>query len=156
MFKEPVPPSVGQINLVVDDVAASVAFYRELGLNIETATAPGWAHHHASVLCGNGFRLEIDSRDFSLQWNPGFTQNPGRGGFVIFIMVAERNLVDTLFKRMESRGSPVQKTPEDAFWGARYAIVEDPDGNSVGIMSPVDPTRRFAPPLFTEWRSPKI
>jgi hypothetical protein len=25
---------------------------------------------------------------------------------------------------------------------ARYAIVEDPDGNAVGVMSPVDPARR--------------
>jgi hypothetical protein len=30
--------------------------------------------------------------------------------------------------------------------GARYAIVTDPDGNSVGIMSPVDRERRSAPP----------
>ncbi len=28
---------------------------------------------------------------------------------------------------------------------ARYAIVEDPGGNAVGIMSHVDPTRRAAP-----------
>jgi len=25
-----------------------------------------------------------------------------------------------------------QKGPEDAFWGAWYAIVEDPDGNAAG------------------------
>ena len=39
-----------------------------------------------------------------------------------------------------------QQPPFDAFWGARYAIVEDPDGNSVGLMSPVDPTRRSPMP----------
>jgi uncharacterized glyoxalase superfamily protein PhnB len=26
--------------------------------------------------------------------------------------------------------------PFDAFWGARYAVVLDPDGNRVGISSP--------------------
>ena len=35
-----------------------------------------------------------------------------------------------------------QQPPYDAFWGARYAVVEDPDGNAVGIMSPSDPDRR--------------
>jgi Glyoxalase/Bleomycin resistance protein/Dioxygenase superfamily len=35
-----------------------------------------------------------------------------------------------------------QQPPYDAFWGARYAVIEDPDGNAVGIMSPVDPDRR--------------
>jgi hypothetical protein len=34
----------------------------------------------------------------------------------------------------------------DAFWGARYAIVADPDGNDVGLMSPIDESRRTWPP----------
>jgi hypothetical protein len=36
--------------------------------------------------------------------------------------------------------------PYDAFWGARFAVVEDPEGNAVGIMSPMDDARRTAPP----------
>jgi len=36
--------------------------------------------------------------------------------------------------------------PFDAFWRARCAIVEDPDGIAIGLMSPIDPTRRTAPP----------
>ena len=44
-------------------------------------------------------------------------------------------------------GVPVQQQPYDAFWGARYAVVSDPDGHGVGIMSPVDPAlRRNEPP----------
>ena len=43
-------------------------------------------------------------------------------------------------------GVPVQQEPYDAFWGARYAVVSDPDGNGVGIMSPVDPARRSEAP----------
>ena len=55
-----------------------------------------------------------------------------------------------------------QQEPYDAFWGARYAIVEDPDGNAVGLMSPIDPDRqrptldveRVPPsPPTTFWRS---
>jgi hypothetical protein len=34
---------------------------------------------------------------------------------------------------------------DDGFWGARYAVIEDPDGNAVGIMSPVNPDRRSQP-----------
>ncbi len=40
----------------------------------------------------------------------------------------------------------MQQDPYDAFWGARYAVVSDPDGNGVGIMSPPDPAMRTAPP----------
>lgn len=146
MPKEPTRPLVGQINLVVQDVAASVAFYRKLGLDVEEANAPGWARHHATAIMENGFRLEIDSKEFAAQWNPGLKRNAGCGGFVIFVMLPEQSLVDRLFQEMKSCGSPVQKVPEDAFWGARYAIIGDPDGNSVGIMSPMDQARRYSPP----------
>jgi hypothetical protein len=43
-------------------------------------------------------------------------------------------------------GHRSHKAPEDAFWGARYAIVEDPDGTSVGIMSAIDESKRRPPP----------
>jgi hypothetical protein len=39
-----------------------------------------------------------------------------------------------------------QKAPEDAFWGSRYAIVEDPDGNAIGLMSPADLARQTERP----------
>jgi hypothetical protein len=41
-----------------------------------------------------------------------------------------------------SAGYAGQQAPFDAFFGARYAIVTDPDGNAVGIMSPRDPARQ--------------
>ena len=34
----------------------------------------------------------------------------------------------------------------DSFWGARYAIVEDPDGIAVGLMSPISAKHRAPPP----------
>ena len=61
---------------------------------------------------------------------------------VLGFRVATREAVDALYGRMTAAGHRGQQPPYDAFWGARYAVVEDPDGNAVGIMSPVDPTRR--------------
>ena len=36
--------------------------------------------------------------------------------------------------------------PIDAYWGARYAEVDDPNGNIVGLQSPIDPGRAGPPP----------
>jgi hypothetical protein len=41
---------------------------------------------------------------------------------------------------------PSLQPPYDAFWGARYAIVEDPNGIAVGIMSPVSDEYKSPPP----------
>ena len=71
---------------------------------------------------------------------------PGGPGVVIGFKVDRREEVDELVAALAADGVPVQQEPYDAFWGARYAIVSDPDGNGVGVMSPVDPARSSQPP----------
>jgi uncharacterized glyoxalase superfamily protein PhnB len=140
------PPVVGQINLVASDLAATVAFYRLLGLTVEEIDQPEWRPHHARIILPDGIRVELDSAAFARQWNPGFKGQPGNAGCVLFFSVTDRAEVDRLFATATAAGCRAQKSPEDAFWGARYAIVEDPDGNAVGFMSPIDPAMRRAPP----------
>jgi uncharacterized glyoxalase superfamily protein PhnB len=63
---------------------------------------------------------------------------------VLGFRLASRESVDALYEELTGAGYRGAQPPYDAFWGARYAIVADPDGNSVGIMSPSDPERRSA------------
>ena len=134
MGDTPVPD---QINLVVADVAATVAFYRRLGLTIPDAE-PDWQDHHRSAQLSNGLDLDFDSQEFARHWNRGWSGGMGVIGF----KVADRREVDSLYQELTAAGYRGQQPPYDAFWGARYAIVEDPDGNPVGLMSPIDPTMR--------------
>ncbi len=132
-----------QLNLVSADVAAAVAFYRRLGLTVRQGP-PEWRAHHVAVeLPGGGLELEIDSVAFARRWDQGW--RAGRGGAVVIgFRVDSRDEVDRLCAELARAGHPVQQPPWDAFWGARYAVVEDPDGNPVGLMSPIDPARRSA------------
>jgi catechol 2,3-dioxygenase-like lactoylglutathione lyase family enzyme len=140
-------PVIGQINLVVSDLAATLEFYRALGFAVEQGDQPEWWPHHGRVILPDGAHLELDSAAFAHHWNPGFKGRPGNGGAaVLFFSVAARDDVDRLFGLITKAGYASQKAPEDAFWGARYAIVEDPDGNSIGFMSPIDEALRRAPP----------
>jgi uncharacterized glyoxalase superfamily protein PhnB len=59
--------------------------------------------------------------------------------------MATREDVDDLYAELTATGYAGQQAPYDAFWGARYAIVEGPSGNAVGLMSPVNQTRRTRP-----------
>ncbi|CAB4243799.1 Glyoxalase/Bleomycin resistance protein/Dioxygenase superfamily protein [Methylacidimicrobium sp. AP8] len=138
-------PLLSQINLIVREMDASIAFYRRLGLDIRRASAPDWAPHHAEAVLPGGVRLEIDTVAGARRWNPGGRPTPG-GGNLLFFRVRSRRAVDDLFASLTGAGYRAQKEPEDGFWGARYAILEDPDGNPVGIMSPVDPALRRPPP----------
>ena len=93
-----------------------------------------------------GFTLELDSVPFAKRWDVGWRGGQGPGRSVIGFAVASRAAVDDLYAELTGAGCFGQQPPHDAFWGARHAVVEDPDGNPVGLMSPVDPTRRITPP----------
>ncbi len=132
-------PVLDQVNLVVRDMGAAVAFYRTLGLDIPDTTAE-WQEHHRSAR-GAGFDLDLDGRRFARVWNEG-----SRGTPVIGFRLPTRAAVDATFARVVAAGYRAQQPPYEAFWGARYAVVEDPDGNAVGLMSPIDPAQRSEMP----------
>jgi catechol 2,3-dioxygenase-like lactoylglutathione lyase family enzyme len=134
-----------QVNLVVHDVEASRAFYSRLGLDFGDVPDPVWDSHHVSALHDDTTPLDVDldSESFATKWNQGW---PGGSGAVLGFKVDTRDEVDALVASLAADGVAVQQEPYDAFWGARYAVVSDPDGNGVGIMSPIDPTLRGEAP----------
>jgi len=73
-------------------------------------------------------------------------QSDLRGRVVVGFSVATRAAVDAVFRDMTGAGYRGLQEPHDAFWGARYAIIEDPDGIAVGVMSPISPDRKSPPP----------
>ncbi|TMA34247.1 MAG: glyoxalase [Deltaproteobacteria bacterium] len=134
------PPDLNQIDLVVRDMDASIAFYRALGVDIpESAiwrTATG--AHHVDLTMPGGLIVHFDR---------GWHDPSGSGTRnVLSFKVASREEVDRIHDHLTGLGHPSAQPPYDTFWGARYAILEDPDGNHVGVMSPSDPARRTAPP----------
>ena len=129
---------LNQLNLVVRDMEASAAFYRRLGMEIEDS-----GPDHRSATNAGALDFDLDSRSFAKVWNSAARDAPC---VVIGFGVASREEVDRLHDHLTGLGHPSAQPPFDAFWGARYAIVEDPDGNHVGLMSPLDPSRRTAPP----------
>lgn len=54
--------------------------------------------------------------------------------------------MDVTYTEITGAGCTGRQPPYDAFWGARYPIVEDPDGNPVGLMSPIEESRKTWPP----------
>lgn len=142
------PIRLDQLNLVVRDVEASRVFYSRLGLDFGEEHDPVWAHHHVGAPHGEhaAIDVDLDSTSFAQKWDSGWA---GGTGIVVGFKVDSREEVDELVATLAAEGVPVQQEPFDAFWGARYAVLSDPDGNGVGIMSPIDPTSRSEPPSPT-------
>jgi predicted enzyme related to lactoylglutathione lyase/uncharacterized damage-inducible protein DinB len=143
-------PVFNQINLVVCDMQAMVQFYEHLGVVFRT-TLPEWERHHRTFSADNmlaGFDFDLDSQAFVTEWNAGWLQ--GRTGPVFGFGFPSAEAVDDAYRKLTEAGYVGQQSPWDGFMGARYAVVSDPDGNSVGLMSPIDPARSRMPPLPEE------
>jgi catechol 2,3-dioxygenase-like lactoylglutathione lyase family enzyme len=143
----PSEPVFDQVNLVARDMDATLAFYRRLGLTIPDAPVwpPGSGARHTEVEMPNGLRLEFDNVEMADIYAAGLPKSAGAAKGILGFSLPSRDAVEERYAELTAAGYVGRQPPYDAFWGARYAVVEDPDGNAVGLMSPIDPERRFVP-----------
>jgi catechol 2,3-dioxygenase-like lactoylglutathione lyase family enzyme len=136
-------PDLHMLNVIVGDMPASLDFYRRLGVVIPGGESEPGAH--VQLRMPGGFSLELDTAESARVWHAGWRADPASVGVVIGFSLPSREAVDERYAELTSAGYLGRQPPFDAFWGARYAIVADPDGNDVGLMSPVDESRRTRP-----------
>ena len=119
------------IDLTVADVRATAEFYRTLGLEVPDIWEQDGVAQHVEV---PDARVMINSRSLTRAYDASW---PADASGVVFIFdVPTREAVDAKFAELTAAGYAAHLEPFDAFWGSRYAIVDDPDGNHVGVMSP--------------------
>jgi len=140
-----------QINIVSGNLKASLAFYRRLGVEIPEehvwSTASGIHHASAGETANPAINFELDSIAFARIWNQGWKGHRDLGGKVVVgFKLSSRDAVDAVYGDLTGAGYIGLQVPYDAFWGSRYAVVEDPDGIAVGLMSPPSVELRSAPP----------
>lgn len=123
------------IELVVSDMAATLAFYRRLGLPI-AADADGQPHVETDIAAG--VRLAWDTEDTIRSFDPGWSV-PAAGGhrMALAFACASPAEVDSVWAELTGAGYEGHLAPWDAFWGMRYAVVHDPDGTPVDLFAPL-------------------
>jgi uncharacterized glyoxalase superfamily protein PhnB len=141
-----VVPVLNQINFVAGDFDATIEFYRRLGVPVPEATESPEGMRHAAVTLPNGLALEFDNRALARTYNAAWRQPEGSSPALIGFSFPTREAVDQRYAELVAAGYEGRQPPYDAFWGARYAVVADPDGKDVGLMSPLDEARRTWPP----------
>lgn len=125
-------PKLDMIGLVVEDMAASLAFYRKLGLDIPDTDEP-----HVEATLPNGPRFGWDTVAVIRSFDPEWTKPVGGHSVGICFLCDSPADVDKLHASLVADGHRSHKDPWDAFWGQRYASIEDPDGNVVDLFAPL-------------------
>jgi uncharacterized glyoxalase superfamily protein PhnB len=142
-----VKPVLNQLNIVARDFDATLAFYRKLGIDVPDGHASPDGIRHTEVTLANGFVLEFDNLALARMYNAAWRQSEGSSRALIGFSVPTREAVDERYAALIAAGYQGRQPPYDTFWGARYAVVADPDGHDVGIMSPLADSRRSWPPV---------
>jgi catechol 2,3-dioxygenase-like lactoylglutathione lyase family enzyme len=136
-------PKFSGLHLFVRDLAKSLAFYRRLGLEFDADADKGI--FAATEVCA-GVHMAFGTFTLTRGYDPGFRQPKGGSPNALQFDVESRADTDRIYAELTRAGYEGHLAPHDAFWGARYAEVIDPDGNTVGFQSPVDPAKRSRPP----------
>ena len=121
------------IGIVTNDLAASLRFYRGLGLDIPEGLddAP-----HVEVMLPGGTKLAWDPLSTIHGFDPSFELPSGAGRIGFACEAASPEEVDRAYAAIVAAFPDAAATePWDAPWGQRYATVQDPDGNAVDLYA---------------------
>ncbi|MFJ5711322.1 VOC family protein [Streptomyces sp. NPDC093105] len=125
-------PRLDLVGLVVSDMAASLAFYRRLGLDVPAGAES--APHVEAVLPG-GVRIAWDTEDVVRSFDPGWTRPTGGDRIGLAFRCGAPAEVDAVYEELVTAGYTGHLKPWDAVWGQRYAVVLDPDGSGVSLFA---------------------
>ncbi len=117
------------IGLVTSDLAASLDFYRRLGLDVPTADGP-----HVEAELPGGMRLMWDTAEFVRTHDPEWTPPVGQNTTLCARCDTPAD-VDAVYADLVAAGYSGTTAPFDAPWGQRYAGVRDPDGYVVDLFA---------------------
>lgn len=135
-----------QVNLVVSDMDAAISFYRLLGVDLDPSTdqwPPGSGARHVHAYPQDAAAdFDLDNQPMARLWGHDALN---AGDVVLGFAFPSSEAIDEKYGQLVAAGYRGRREPYDAFFGARYAIVEDPDGRLVGLMGPTDPGRRYTP-----------
>ncbi|HEY0691716.1 MAG TPA: VOC family protein [Kribbella sp.] len=127
-------PRFDLIGLVVQDLAAALAFYRRLGLDIPAGAE---SEPHVEAVLPGGLRIAFDTEEVIRSFNPDWAPPPGPGRIGLAFRCGSPQQVDTVYAELVDAGYQGHLKPWDAVWGQRYASVFDPDGNGVDLFAPL-------------------
>jgi len=124
-------PRLSLVTLGVDDLARSVAFYRD-GLGLPTEGILGAESDNGGVAffeLAGGLRLGLYPRT-ALAKDAGLPLGPvSATEFSLAHNVASKDEVDAVMAQAQAAGAAIVDPAHDRFWGGYSGYFQDPDGH---------------------------
>jgi catechol 2,3-dioxygenase-like lactoylglutathione lyase family enzyme len=122
---------IDAVGVSSSDLKKSIAFYELLGFKFDKVK--GDEDHIEPVVEPGGMRLMIDGKKLMTELIHAEPKPSNHSAFAILYDSPEE--VNAVAERVKQAGHTIVAEPWDAFWGQRYAIVEDPDGYRIDLFA---------------------
>jgi lactoylglutathione lyase len=125
------------VNLYTRDIDAGIRFYRDLLGFVETFRTPTEGTPSHVELRLNGFTVGLGTVEAAKAVH-GVDAEPGRPAMVLVVWTDD---VDRAYTDLVAAGVPAIQPPHDTGNSNRNALLRDPDGNLVEIVSKISSQR---------------
>jgi uncharacterized glyoxalase superfamily protein PhnB len=123
------------VGLIVQDMAQALEFYHRLGLDIPAGSEQ---KTHVEIKMGSGLTFFLDSRP--KRWDPSFVRSADSGHTeasddnyptIFEFYLKTRAAVEAKYAELMAFGYQNQRAPYATTFGMCFAMVKDPDGNTI-------------------------
>lgn len=117
------------VGIVVSEMAKAIEFYKVLGFSVI-----GDPNQPYVELANQGVRISLNTREM-ITGIYGFEPESNGDKIELAFLCETVAEVDQVTARIKTAGYEIFKEPWDAFWGQRYAIIKDLDGNLLSLFA---------------------
>jgi uncharacterized glyoxalase superfamily protein PhnB len=119
--------------VIVEDMPRAVEFYRRLGLAVPEGAG---TDEHVEIPMG-GMTFFLSTIRANARWDPARTTATGGYRIVLEFYLESREALDAKFEELTGFGYPTHVAPYDVTPELRFAMVDDPDGNTILLSASV-------------------
>ena len=121
------------VGVIVEDMPRAAQFYRRLGLDV-----PDGADEQEHVeIAMSGLTFFLSTKRANARWDPARTDASGGYRIVLEFYLETPAALDAKYEELTGHGYVGHVEPYDVTPKLRFAMVDDPDGNTVLLSASV-------------------
>jgi catechol 2,3-dioxygenase-like lactoylglutathione lyase family enzyme len=122
------------VGVIVEDMARAAEFYRRLGVEVPDGVDD---EGHVEVKMGE-MTFFLSTKKANARWDPARTEASGGYRVVLEFYLGSHEALDAKYEELTGYGYVGHVAPYDVTPTTRFAMGDDPDGNSVLLSAFAD------------------
>lgn len=124
------------VGVIVEDMRRAVEFYRRLGVDVP-AGSEGKEHVEVKM---SGLTFFLSTKAANARWDPARADATGDGYRIILeFLLGSFEELEAKYAELTGLGYRGHREPYDVAAGLRFALVDDPDGNTILLSAFEEP-----------------